>query len=84
MSESTVICGQREYSCECVEPQGHDGPHACDEGCGGSWTYDEDGKMVVVSLPIPVWGAGRQREDSVRSLGMGDILSRSLFSGWED
>jgi hypothetical protein len=53
-----VICGRREFRCECVEPVGHDEgadptPHKCDPGCGGSWTY-EDGEFVVVTYPSGV------------------------------
>ena len=51
--ESYEICGVRQSACECVEPAGHfpSTPHACDSGCGGSWTFDADGEFVIVSMP---------------------------------
>lgn len=54
------ICGATEARCECVAEPNHKGPHRCDEGCGGSWTFDEDGKFVVVSYPKAT-GEGRPR-----------------------
>lgn len=59
---TSVICGLREAMCECVLPSGHDGPHVCDAGCGGSWDFDASGEFVVVSLPVG-FGSGRRRDD---------------------
>lgn len=60
---SFVICGATESMCECVRESGHEGPHECDEGCGGSWSFDADGKFVIVRLPLGS-GGGRPRRTS--------------------
>lgn len=60
VQEAVVICGLREAKCECVLPQGHDGPHECDPGCNGSWDFDERGNFVTVRLP-DIFGPGGRR-----------------------
>lgn len=45
-------CFETVANCECGLDLDHEGPHECAwHRCGGSWTYDENGKFVVVSLP---------------------------------
>jgi hypothetical protein len=48
-SDTIVICGEKEAACFCELEPGHDGPHKC--VCGGSWTWDDDGRFVVVDMP---------------------------------
>lgn len=45
-----VMCDATYDLCRCTLAE-HDSPHECD--CGGSWTYDENGKFVVVRYPTP-------------------------------
>jgi hypothetical protein len=60
-----VICGESYLYCKCVLPQhGPDTPHQCDAGCGGSWTHDEAGKFIAVTMPCGV-ATGRPRRLTV-------------------
>lgn len=49
------ICHEREATCHCVLPVGHDGPHECvpDPVCGGSWWRhpDEPGRLRIYRYP---------------------------------
>lgn len=66
VSEAEIICGERYERCECVLPAHRDDEvHVCDEGCGGSWKYDEGGKFVVVTYPYGL-PTGRPHVPSVK------------------
>lgn len=43
------VCGKAEACCACKREEGHEGEHRCD--CGGTWTYDEAGKFVPLTIP---------------------------------
>lgn len=45
----TMVCGTAFAECICVEAPDHDGAHVCK--CGGSWSFDADGKFHVRALP---------------------------------
>lgn len=52
---SVVTCDLRIASCRCTKPAGHveagDDVHACDAGCGGSWTGDNEDTFMPVTFP---------------------------------
>lgn len=81
---SYVICGARLSRCECVLPLGHfpETPHACDEGCGGSWTYDAEGEPEIVSYPSGVGTGRRNSGESIPFLGpFADPILAMLLAG---
>lgn len=54
-----VTCGVRVYRCSCVKEVGHADPvHACDAGCGGSWTGESEATMRPVTMPSGVPNSG--------------------------
>jgi hypothetical protein len=46
--------------CTCALVAGHPGPHECvSEDCAGQWTFDADGRLLVIRLPkLPAWLEG--------------------------
>lgn len=53
-----VVCDDTLNSCRCTLDAGHypQTPHLCDsDDCGGSWSYDNDGKLIVHRFPGDVF-----------------------------
>lgn len=54
-----AVCDDQNFSCICHEEMAHEGPHHCGNDnftvtgspCGGEWDHDEDGEVVVVTMP---------------------------------
>ena len=47
-----TTCEANAVRCFCVLDADHDGPHVCEESCGGSWRGSEaDGTFEVVRYP---------------------------------
>jgi len=50
---NATVCGATVEQCVCGLAAGHDGAHVCENttACNGSWTVDDEGRIVPVRFP---------------------------------
>lgn len=72
--EEVRPCSMVEARCICCLPTNHEGEHLC--GCGGSWTYGDDGLMVPHMFP----GGITTEEATQRS----NVMVSMLFGSFDD